>query len=397
MTGYFKVEYRFDDGAWVEVAANESVEGGKSTVFSVDTPTGTTAQWRYKISDTSNTFTEDYITTLPSAEVDCLSILPGWTVGPGCRGVQSEAVLSYSNTGTATAFFAVWYQIDDGPFISKGSDYFVMSNDTFTLGHDLDPGTRIRYIVKISDTPEEYTGSYQYTPYINVLDCSPTPTTTTTTPPAVKTPPVFKPIIENTRVCNVDGTADYLLKIDNTKSTVGLSITTLVKVGDSQVVNTTYIVPAGESRDIVTVSSVPEGTYYQIRFLVRDDIDGGTSKGVFKKLTDCIKDESSDVSTTTTTTIPDPNDPTAGCDTVFEGTCETPLTGEDGNDFFEWDDYDESLFLTDGDYVVQYIYTEDELPIAATGIFQDLYVFYFVALSTAGVVLLNWRPRRMKS
>jgi hypothetical protein len=46
---------------------------------------------------------------------------------------------------------------------------------------------------------------------------------------------------------------------------------------------------------------------------------------------------------------------------------------------------------------VQYIYTEDELPIAATGIFQDLYVFYFVALSTAGVVLLNWRPRRRKS
>lgn len=397
MTGYFKVEYRFDDGAWVEAAANESIEGGQSTVFSVDTPTASTAQWRYKISDTSNTFTEDYITTLPSTEVDCLSILPGWTVSPGCRGVQSEAVLSYSNTGTATAFFSVWYQIEDGPFISKGSDYFVMPNDTFTLGHDLDSGTRVRYVVKISDTPEEYTGSYQFTPYINIRDCSPTPTTTTTTPPVVKTPPVFKPIIENTRVCNANGGADYLLKIDNTKSTVGLSITTLVKVGDSQIVNTTYIVPAGESRDIVTVSSVPEGTYYQIRFLVRDDIDGGTSKGVFKKLTDCIKDESTNVSTTTTTTIPDPTDPTAGCDTVFEGTCETPLTGQDGNDFFEWDDYDEEIFFTDGDYVVQYIYTEDELPIAATGIFQDLYVFYFVALSTAGVVLLNWRPRRRKS
>jgi len=174
-----------------------------------------------------------------------------------------------------------------------------------------------------------------------------------------------------------------------------LSITTLVKVGDSQIVNTTYTVPAGESRNIVTVSSVPEGTYYQIRFLVRDDIDGGTSKGVFKKLTDCIKDESTDVSTTTT--VPDPTDPTAGCDTVFEGTCETPLTGEDGNDFFEWDEYDEEIFFTDGDYLVQYIYTEDDLPIAETGIFQDLYVFYFVVLSSAGVVLLNWRPRRRKS
>jgi hypothetical protein len=267
-----------------------------------------------------------------------------------------------------------------------------MAGDTISMGHDLEPGTRVRFVVKISDTPEEYTGSYQFTPYISVLDCSSTPTTTTT---VVKTPPVFKPVIENTRVCNADGTANYLLKIDNSKSTVGLSITTLVKVGDSQIVNTTYTVPAGESRNIVTVSSVSEGTYYQIRFLVRDDIDGGTSKGVFKKLTDCIKDESTDVSTTTT--VPDPTDPTAGCDTVFEGTCETPLTGEDGNDFFEWDEHDEEIFFTDGDYVVQYIYTEDELPIADTGIFQDLYVFYFVVLSSAGVVLLNWRPRRRKS
>jgi hypothetical protein len=398
MTGYFKVEYRLDDGAWQEAASNESVEGGQSAVFSFDVPTASTAQWRYKISDTSNSFTEDYITTTSSSEVDCLTILPGWSVSTTCRGTQSQAVLTYSNeAGDTHAYFSVWYQINDGPFISKGADYSVAPGNRLSIGHDLEPGTRVRYVVKISDIPGEYTGSYQFTPYINVRDCSPTPTTTTTTPPVVKTPPVFKPIIENTRVCNANGGADYLLKIDNSKSTVGLSITTLVKVGDSQIINTTYIVPAGESRDIVTVSSVPEGTYYQIRFLVRDDIDGGTSKGVFKKLTDCIKDESSDVSTTTTTTIPDPNDLTAGCDTVFEGTCETPLTGEDGNDFFEWDDYDESLFLTDGDYVVQYIYKEDELPIAATGIFQDLYVFYFVALSTAGVVLLNWRPRRRKS
>ena len=391
MTGYFNVEYRLDDGAWVETAANESVAGGQSTVFSVDIPTASTVQWRYKISDTSNSFTEDYITTVPSAEVDCLTILPGWSISPGCRSEQSQAVLSYSNTGTNTAFFSVWYQIDDGPFKSKGSDYFVMAGDSLAMGHDLEPGTRVRFVVKISDTPEEYTGSYQFTPYISVEDCSPTPTTTTT---VVKTPPVFKPVIENTRVCNADGTANYLLKINNSKSTVGLSITTLVKVGDSQIVNTTYTVPAGESRNIVTVSSVPEGTYYQIRFLVRDDIDGGTSKGVFKKLTDCIKDESTDVSTTTS--VPDPTDPTAGCDTVFEGTCETPLTGEDGNDFFEWDEHDEEIFFTDGDYIVQYFYTEDELPIAATGIFQDLYVFYFVVFSSAGIVLINWLPRRRR-
>ena len=57
----------------------------------------------------------------------------------------------------------------------------------------------------------------------------------------------------------------------------------------------------------------------------------------------------------------------------------------------------EEVYLTDGNYVVQYIYSEDELPIAETGIFEDLYVFYFVVFSTASVVLLNWRPRRRKS
>ena len=63
---------------------------------------------------------------------------------------------------------------------------------------------------------------------------------------------------------------------------------------------------------------------------------------------------------------------------------------------FDNSDYDEDVYLTDGNYVVQYVYTEDELPIAATGIFQDLYVFYFVVFSSAGIVLVNWLPRRRR-
>ena len=172
-----------------------------------------------------------------------------------------------------------------------------------------------------------------------------------------------------------------------------------MKIDNVTVVNTDYLVNSGESKFITTVASVPEGSYYRIKFFVSDGAGGGTSVGVFKKITDCYEDTSDSTTTTTSppSTTPGSEDPQPGCDTGFDGSCDTPLTGEEGNDFFEWDDYDEEVYLTDGNYVVQYIYSEDELPIAETGIFEDLYVFYFVVFSTASVVLLNWRPRRRKS
>ena len=75
-----------------------------------------------------------------------------------------------------------------------------------------------------------------------------------------------------------------------------------------------------------------------------------------------------------TTTDPTTTDPTTEGDDDFcedlileEGdVCEGPLTDDNGNDFFEWDEYDEDVYLTDGSYQVQYVYTEDSLQLAAT-------------------------------
>ena len=200
------------------------------------------------------------------------------------------------------------------------------------------------------------------------------------------------------RACNDDGTASYGLTVDNTNSNVSLSITTLMKIDNVTVVNTNYQVASGQSKFITTIASVPEGSYYRIKFFVSDGAGGGTSVGVFKKITDCYEDTSDSTTTTTSPplTTPESEEPQQVCDTGFDGSCDTPLTEDDGNDFFEWDDYDEEVYLTDGNYVVQYVYTEDELPIAATGIFQDLYVFYFVVFSSAGIVLINWLPRRRR-
>lgn len=403
--GFFKVEYRFDDGAWGEAASNDEVAGGASATFSVNVPTGSYVTWRYKITDTSDTFTEDYILTASSESVACYTTGSDFStsVATGCGYPDAKAnfFASVPLDVQSASFFEVQYRTDmGGPFISLGST-LVGPGETIAIGDISVPyGSSIQWMYKV--TAEEgadgtYISTDVLTPEYESYDpCKPDPPVTTTIPTIE---PIFKPIITNVRTCNDDGTASYGLTVDNTQSTVSLGITTLMKIDNVTVVNTDYLVNSGESKFITTVSSVPEGSYYRIKFFVSDGAGGGTSVGVFKKITDCYEDSSDSTTTTTSppSTTPESEDPQPGCDTGFDGSCDTPLTGEEGNDFFEWDDYDEEVYLTDGNYVVQYIYSEDELPIAETGIFEDLYVFYFVVFSTASVVLLNWRPRRRKA
>jgi len=304
----------------------------------------------------------------------------------------------------SAAFFEVAYSIGGAAFITLG-DSFVSPGENETFGPiSVSYGNSLQWRYKVTEQ-EDGEGDYIFTEpvimdYKSYDPCKPDPpvttTTTTTTIPIVE--PIFKPIITNVRACNNDGTASYGLTVDNTNSNVSLSITTLMKIDNVTVVNTNYQVASGQSKFITTIASVPEGSYYRIKFFVSDGAGGGTSVGVFKKITDCYEDTSDSTTTTTSPpiTAPESEEPQQVCDTGFDGSCDTPLTEDDGNDFFEWDDYDEDVYLTDGNYVVQYVYTEDELPIAATGIFQDLYVFYFVVFSSAGIVLINWLPRRRR-
>ena len=403
--GFFKVEYRFDDGAWGEAASNDEIAGGASATFSTSVPTGSSITWRYQISDTSNTFTEDYIVTASSDEVSCYTTGNDFTttVATGCGYPEAKANFNASVPldVQSASFFEVQYRTNmGGPFTSLGST-LVGPGETIGIGNISVPyGSSIQWMYKVT-AEEGADGTYIFTDvltpeYESYDPCKPDPPVTTTIPTIE---PIFKPIITNVRTCNDDGTASYGLTVDNTQSNVSLGITTLMKIDNVTVVNTDYLINPGESKFITTVASVPEGSYYRIKFFVSDGAGGGTSVGVFKKITDCYEDTSDSTTTTTSppSTTPGSEDPQPGCDTGFDGSCDTPLTGEEGNDFFEWDDYDEEVYLTDGNYVVQYIYSEDELPIAETGIFEDLYVFYFVVFSTASVVLLNWRPRRRKS
>ena len=409
ISGFFKVEYRFDENGWGEAATNDEIAAGASATFSASVPTGSSITWRYQISDTSNTFTEDYIVTASSDEVSCYTTGSNLEVGFGTGCGYPDAVGNFNasvpSDVESAAFFDVLYRTDmTGPFIPLGSTV-VAPGETIAIGNIvMEYGTSIQWMYKV--TSEEngdgifYTTDVASAEYTSYDPCKPDPpvttTTTTTTIPVVE--PIFKPIITNVRVCNDDGTASYGLTVDNTNSNVSLSITTLMKIDNVTVVNTNYQVASGESKFITTVASVPEGSFYRIKFFVSDGAGGGTSIGVFKKITDCYEDTSDSTTTTTSPpiTTPESEEPQQVCDTGFDGSCDTPLTEDEGNDFFEWDDYDEDVYLTDGNYVVQYVYTEDELPIAATGIFQDLYVFFFVVFSSAGIVLINWLPRRRR-
>ena len=119
----------------------------------------------------------------------------------------------------------------------------------------------------------------------------------------------------------------------------------------------------------------------------------------FQTLVDCIDVVSPDTTTTTTTTDPTTTDPTTTDPTTTEGeddfceglileegdVCEGPLTDDSGNDFFEWDEYDEDVYLTDGSYQVQYVYTEDSLQLAATGINLSNIVISSILLFLSGI------------
>ena len=135
---------------------------------------------------------------------------------------------------------------------------------------------------------------------------------------------------------------------------------------------------------------------------------------------DCIDAITGTTTTTTSTTIPtdpdttdpdttdpDTTDPT-GIPTTSEeddfceglileegDICEGPLTDDEGNDFFEWDEYDEDVYLTDGSYKVQYLYTEDSMKLAATGINLSNMVISSILVLLSGIFFFT-RTRKRK-
>ena len=71
-----------------------------------------------------------------------------------------------------------------------------------------------------------------------------------------------------------------------------------------------------------------------------------------------------------------------------------PLTDDEGNDFFEWDEYDEGVYLTDGSYKVQYFYTEESMRLAATGINLSNMVISSILVLFSGIFFFTKTRKR---
>ena len=194
------------------------------------------------------------------------------------------------------------------------------------------------------------------------------------------------------RSCSEGGGASFGITAINTSSTVGASIRVKVWVDSKRVFFQTYTVGANSNIFITSIGGVPEDAYFRIKIVFRDDLGAHRTVGRFSKLTNCDEEitptTTSTIPVITTTTLPilEPTDPTieTGVTTttlpILEPInpideeleeFEDPLTGEEGNDFFVWDDFDEDLYFTDGSYKIQYYYQEDSLKLAQTGIDLD--------------------------
>ena len=108
-----------------------------------------------------------------------------------------------------------------------------------------------------------------------------------------------------------------------------------IYINRSKVVDDTYNLGGGQNLFITTLSNVPEGSTYRIRFIVRDSLSGQKSKGGFKKKVDCIEEPVTTTTTigpsNTTTTIPNTTTtigPSSTTSTTIPITTTTTIPGE---------------------------------------------------------------------
>ena len=221
---------------------------------------------------------------------------------------------------------------------------------------------------------------------------------------------IFKPSLYVNRSCSEGGGASFGITALNASSTVGASIRVKVWVDSKRVFFQTYTVGANNDIFITSIGGVPEDAYFRIKIVFRDDLGAHRTVGRFSKLTNCDEEitptTTSTIPVITTTTLPmlEPTDPTieTGVTTttlpILEPTdpvdeeleeFEDPLTGEEGNDFFVWDDFDEDLYFTDGSYKIQYYYQEDSLKLAETGIDLDYILISGSLVLFAGLALFS--------
>ena len=214
-------------------------------------------------------------------------------------------------------------------------------------------------------------------------------------------PDIFDPIFNHNRLCALSGEADYAINVDNRDSTVGMRLIVRVWVDGGRVDTIEQIINPGQVLGISTVFTVPPDSKYKIRFKVRDLLSNQVRvTGKFKNQNDCISPDPDQETTTTlpalgsTTTTTQPGDEGDEFDDEFN---EEDEFDDDEDEFFEltdnsfivWDDFDEDIFFTDGNYRIRYRFTKNAIQLAATGIDLDYIVTSGIIFLVSGIVLLT--------
>jgi len=415
-TAYYLVEYSLDGGSsWSQKAANQSVSAGATnTSLTQSVSDGQTITWRIKDSFTSGNFTNmSYETESASSEVDCPYIDTGASQALGsCSGTSKTSTLTLTNSSSANtaAYFQVRYSTDGGSsWTEKAANQSVSANGSAQLTQSVAHGSTIIWSYRTSSTSGSFSGNYTNLSASDEVDCPPTTptteatttttaatTTTTTTTTTTLPPDIFRPIINNERVCNTDesvGGGDYAFQFNHEDATVDASLKLIVYIDKIKVSESTYTIPAGANVSIITISNVEEDAKYKLKFEISNEYTNQTTVGKFTKKTNCIKENAPTTTVpliTTTTTIPEIMT-TDDVDIYVTTTTTTipdeigdPLTEEEGNDYFVWD-YEEDVYFTDGNFIVQYIYQENYIQLADTGKNFASYIYFTIVTFIMGM------------
>ena len=101
-TAYFRVQYSINGGDFQNAVTNQSVGINASETTSVSVPHGSTIQWQYEISNTSNTFTGTYTQESTSSAVDCpvVDVTVSDALG-SCSAGAAVSTLTLSNSSSS--------------------------------------------------------------------------------------------------------------------------------------------------------------------------------------------------------------------------------------------------------------------------------------------------------
>src|SRR6056300_187840 len=174
-TAYFRVQYSINGGSFENAVTNQSVGINSSETTSVSVPHGSTIQWQYEISNSSNTFTGTYTQESTSSAVDCptIDISTSQSLGSCSAGSSTSTLtLSNSNSANSTAYFYVEYSIDGGSnWNEKASNQSVVQNGTESLTQSVTHGTAITWRYKSSSTSGSFTGDFTTLSESATVDC----------------------------------------------------------------------------------------------------------------------------------------------------------------------------------------------------------------------------------